>query len=236
MIALVSSTIFPPDLEVHGGTRTWLTGEQRLQQTRATVASLVAVGAREIVVADNSAERWLAGSEADLWPARVLRLSTPQFRNKGISELFLLRSALPVLPDGEPILKLSGRYRLTRDPSQELSGEDVVGRVERRRRQWLLSTRCYAVRDRATYARLLDLGLRELYAQATRIVGPRSLLRIIRNSLQPDGDEYPYDDPPVSIESVFGVLMRRGRFRFRALERLGVEGVLGHPTATPISE
>jgi hypothetical protein len=236
MIALVSSTVFPPREPIYDGPRSWLSGDARLQQTCETVRSLHALGAREIVVADNSGDGWRSGAEVELLPARVLRLATPQFRNKGISELHLLRAALPSLGDDEPILKISGRYTLSRDLCAQLDDHDVLGRIYRQGRQWSLSTRCYLVRDRETFAMLIDEAFRELYATPARIVGPRSLLRIVHNSLRPPRDEYPYDDPPVSIERAFGEVLRRRRFRFRSVERLGVEGVLGLQRGTYISE
>lgn len=227
MIALVSSTVFPPTQPGHDGPRTWLTDDERLEQTRRTVRSLVDVGARDIVIADNSGARWRPGTEADLHPARVLLVDTPQFRNKGISEMHMLRRVLEELPESEPVLKVSGRYRVTRDLCEVLGDHDVAARIHHHGRNWSMSTRCYAVRDRATYARLLDDAFREQYAWAARIVGPRSLLRIIRSSVRPSADRFPYDDPPGSIEGAWGRALQLGGYRVRAVDEIGVEGYAG---------
>ncbi len=112
MIAIVSSTIAPSALPSHDGTRTTFTPEQRLEHTRGTVASLVELGVNEIFIADNSAGGWLCGRERELAPARVLHFDHPPVRNKGIGEMWLLLGALPSLPEGLPILKISGRYRV----------------------------------------------------------------------------------------------------------------------------
>jgi hypothetical protein len=227
MIAVVSSTVAPSPLPGHDGPRTNLSFAQRLEHTRGTIASLVAAGVRDILVADNSPGSWLRDRVVELQPARVLHFDQPPVRNKGLGELWLLLGALPHLPADQPILKLSGRYRLAPDsPLLAAPAADVTVRVYGDH-QREISTRAYVLRDRAVAERAWSRMLDELYAAQARIVGPRSLLRLLRSSLRPDTDNYPYADPPLPIEIAAWRAIRHLGLSLHALDHLGVEGTLG---------
>jgi hypothetical protein len=229
MIAVVSSTVSPSTLPSHDGARTTLSPETRLEQTRGTVDSLLAAGISEIVVADNSPSRWLQERAASLAPARVVSLRQPPVRNKGIGELWLLLGCLEELPEDQPIMKISGRYRV--GPKTELAlraDDDVAAKVFGGSSSEEISTRCYLVRNRAVAGRLWGRTLDEMYAERSRIVGPRSLVRIVRNSLNPGADGFPYSDPnTISIEQAALVAIRRLGLRLNAVGNLDVEGTLG---------
>src|SRR5665213_2786107 len=144
MIAVVSSTIAPSAVPSHDGPRTTLSPEVRLEQTRGTVASLVALGATEIIISDNSPGDWLRERAAALAPARVLFLSQPPIRNKGIGELWLLLGALDALTDAQPILKISGRYRVGARTELSLrENDDVAAKAQGEGNLAEISTRCY---------------------------------------------------------------------------------------------
>ena len=238
MIAVVSSTVAPSSQPGHDGARTTLDPELRLEQTQATVSSLVALGATDILIVDNSPGQWLSDRATVLAPARVISLSHPAFRNKGIGELWLLRAALEALPDNQPILKLSGRYRI--GPRTELllrDEDDIVAKVYRDGRFGEISTRGYLVRDKSVASRLWMRSLDEVYAERTRIVGPRSLLRIVRNSLRPAEDTYPYADPNTfSLEQASFRAIRHLGLRLRQVSHLDVTGTLGSWINPSISE
>jgi hypothetical protein len=238
MIAVVSSTVAPSVLPSHDGKRTTLTPEVRLDQTRATVASLVALGATQIVIADNSAGSWLHERSSELQPAQVLHVSQPPVRNKGIGELWLLLGALDALEADTPILKISGRY--TVGPKTELTlgdGDDIVGKVSGEGLAAEISTRCYLLRDKAVAGRLWGRALDEMYAERSRIVGPRSMIRIIRNSFWPGEDAFPYSDPnTLSLEQASHRAVKHLGLRFRAVSNLDVEGTLGSWTNPRIKE
>jgi hypothetical protein len=229
MIAVVSSTISPSPRPGHDGARTTLSPETRLEQTRGTVASLVERGARDVLVADNSPGPWLREREGLLAPARVLHFNQPPIRNKGIGELWLLLAALEYLPEDEPLLKISGRYRVGPRTGLALrDGEDIAAKVYRHGRSEEISTRCYLVRNRAVAALLWERTLDEMYAARGRIVGPRSLMRIVRNSLRPHGDLFHYSDPDsISVEAAAFRAIRQLGLKLAPVDDMDVEGVLG---------
>lgn len=226
MIALISSTLCPPVTDCCDGPRSVFTHAERLAQTRLTVASLVALGFKRIVIADNSTE-WNSDIETALAPAEILRITVPSFRNKGLSELYLLLAAASRLPDDAPVVKISGRYSLDRNPLANLGEADIALKSDGfTERNGAMSTRAYGCRTVATFRRLLECTLNEAYAYPTRIVGPRSLLRILRASVFPHRDTFPYNDPPHSIERVMVRAIKRLRLRVHCVTPLGISGVL----------
>lgn len=238
MIAVVSSTVAPSTLPGHTGPRTNLAPEVRLEQTRATVDSLIAAGAREIVIADNSPGTWFSERAGIMSPARVVHLQQPAIRNKGIGELWLMQSILASLPEDEPILKISGRYCIGKGPTLSIAGdEDLVGKIYREGRSHSLSTRAYLLRNRAVAARFWNRSLDEIYAQSSRVVGLRSFMRIMRNSIRPRADDLSYSDPnTISLEMASYNAIRHLGLRLRAVENLGLEGRLGSYTNHEVRE
>jgi hypothetical protein len=238
MIAVVSSTVAPSTLPSHDGLRTTLTPELRLEQTCGTVASLVAMGTKEIIIADNSPGTWLRDRAAALAPARVLHLNQPPIKNKGIGELWLLLGALDSLADNVPILKISGRYRVGTATELSLSGDaDIAAKLHGDGASAEISTRCYLVRNRSVAGSLWERALDEIYAERSRIVGPRSLMRIIRNSIHPLTDNFRYADPnTLSVEQASLRAIRRLGLRLRPVANLDVEGVLGSWTNPLVRE
>jgi hypothetical protein len=226
VIAVVSSTLFPSDDPIYGNRRSALTSEERIRQTQASVESLVRCGYGPIFIADNSVGGWRPETDAQLAPAQVHRFpSAYQFRNKGLSELFLLLQMVDELPPDEPLLKLSGRYSVRDNISAQLNGADVAAFWDPVNGG--ISTRCYMLRDRTVFKRLLEDTLNEEYGHATRISGPRSLVRIIRNSIRPAEDDSRYFDPPDSIEQAAARALARRGYRVQRLPALGVDGVVG---------
>jgi hypothetical protein len=202
--------------------------EERLEQTVETLASLARAGIEEIYLADNSGENWVAGTEDALKPARVYVYDQHQFQNKGISEIYLLLSVLRHLPERTPILKISGRYHLSDGLKFGLDESDVAAKfISDAGTQTWMSTRCYMVKDREVYERFLKDTLRDLYGYAARIVGPGSLLRILRNSLFPARDDAPYHDPVQPIEVAAARALKKAKYKVKKVETLGIQGVTG---------
>lgn len=226
MIALISSTITPPASDCYDGARSRFTPTERLEQTRASVGSLAALGFRQIVIADNGVPLDEA-ARAALQPAIVRHIPTTQFRNKGLSELFLLRDAAASIPGDLPLVKLSGRYLLTKNPLESLGSADFVVRSENfSARRGAISSRAYACRDAATFRRLIARTLDEAFAYSHRIVGPGSLWRRLQITLNPRSDTFPYADPPHSIEFLLARAAKLLRLRVAVVRQLGVRGTM----------
>lgn len=205
--------------------RSVFTPEQRLEQTVATVRSLVACGVHDVLIADNSGTRWRPEAAERLYPARMLLIETFPYANKGISELQLLIRAASEVAPGTPVLKVSGRYEVSQLPQMDLKRADITSKVVGRgRNRGQMSTRCYYAKDREALLRFTKSTLRETYAYWHRVVGWRSFARLIKSSIDPASDTYPYDDPRVSIESAAANVLRRGLFTHQPLADLRVRG------------
>lgn len=196
--------------------------EERLEQTRRTVDSLAANGFADIYIADNSGDNWVAGTEDRLSPAKVYRFSHYQFRNRGISEIYMLLEVLEALPADTPILKISGRYTLKKNIADQLGQADVAAKWYENDKG--ISTRCYMVRDKQLYRKFLEDTLNEVYGHAARVVGPRSLVRIVTNSLFPGADNEAYFDPTWSIEDASARALLRKPYVLCRLPELSLEG------------
>jgi hypothetical protein len=227
MLAVISSCLAPSPQPGHDGLRTNIPTETRIAQTVQSVTSLERLGFDEIYLADNSAEAPSANIIAQLAPARVFHFAHFPYRNKGVAEAHLLLALLPRLPEAKPIMKLSGRYRASIDLCAKLGGADLAGLFSGEGRVENLSTRAYAVRDRDFFQRLLLGTLDELYATPWRVVGPRSLLSLLRRVVMPRSDNYPYSDPLCSLEISAARWLERHQIAVTRLEKIGVEGVIG---------
>jgi hypothetical protein len=235
MIAIVSSTLAPSAAPSHDGPRTNIEHSVRIDQTVETVCSLRDLGFSQIFIGDNSPIPPPADVLARLAPAVLYWYGHYPYRNKGLAEAFLLAALCDRLPDGAPIMKISGRYRASRNLVKELGDADLAGRFSPARVSEL-STRAYAVRDR-NFLRALMLGaLDEMYAAPWRVVGPRSLLSLARKILIRPNDPFPYSDPPGGLEIAAVRWLVKQKATVRKLDELGVEGVLGSWINPPVKE
>lgn len=224
MLGIITSTIFPSDVYMYGGSRTLYTPAERLAQTQETVRSLINIGIDDIYLADNSGDEWIEGTEVKLAPSKVYRFNHQhQYQNKGISEVHLLLLLLKHLPPGVPILKISGRYVIKKDIKDRLGDADLAVKMGDK----TISTASYIVKNKDVYEDFLQGILHALYGYTTHVVGLRSLLRIIKNSVKPHADEYRYQDPPISIEFAAREVLRRNKFKYVDLGIMGVKGVAG---------
>jgi hypothetical protein len=228
IIAVISSTIYPPNSPTHDGQRTWSCPKSRIEQTQKTIESLLHLGISEIYLADNSGENWIVNSEKFFEPAKVYVFKHYQYKNKGISELYLLLSILDFLPSNTSILKISGRYTLNKNIASELGDADLAVKIYNYNfLNSAISTRCYLVKNKDIYAFFLKRTLREIYAYPSRIVGLRSLLKIFYNSLFVSQDDYPYEDPRGSIESAAARAIKIFNYRVNKIETLSINGFIG---------
>lgn len=237
MIGVVTSTIFPPSTGIYDGRRSYFSPEERLAQTQQTIQSLLEAGISSVLLFDNSGESWIKGTENLLKSASVHLLNTYQYKNKGISELYLLLEAMGSLPPDVPILKISGRYILCGGGNFDLGGADILCKIYKQSHSHRsMSTRCYVVRNRDTYQSFIGQVLRELFGYQARIVGPRSFYRIVKNSITPGAVDYPYEDPAHSIEDACAQVLKSYKYKVKQVERLGVEGLVATEGVTKISE
>ena len=236
MIGLVSSTLFPSAKPTLEGARSAFSPDERIAQTRQTLESLRRAGIERIFVADNSDASHASRANEALPGAQVLSLPCHPFPNRGLNELILLLSALPSVPAGEPVLKISGRYRLAPSFSlPEWNGARAIFKgYDFQSSRGRVSTRCYAVKERDLLEPLLELALTELFVRPYRVVGPRSFARALAGADPTD----PRLGPTTSIEFAMACALKRGRLPVRIVDgAIGLEGeVAGVPTRDPVSE
>jgi hypothetical protein len=221
MLALISSTIFPPPVTNHRTLyRGTLAPEKRIEQTKETIRSLVDLGYKEIYLLDNSGVRWLEGTDAELSPARVFKFNHFQFENKGLSELYMLLAGVQLLPDNEPIFKISGRYVIGKREDETLfSRYDVLCRHDGNN----MTTRAYYVKNRKVLESLLLLTLERMYSQGARVVGPKSLLKFLKNNFAPALEDRAYLEPEVMIEkSMFECIKKK--YKYLSIGEIGLSG------------
>lgn len=229
MIAIVTSSIFPSTTPLKcGQARTVFSCTERLAQTQETIRSLLDLGIESIFLFDNSGKNWEPGTEQFIKPA-VLHLSDSYiYENKGVSELQMLLHGIDQIPDGEPLIKISGRYMLKRLAVLDSNDWELAGRPYwKGSRIENISTRAYYVRRRSVYKRLLEDAIREVFAYPGRVVGFRSFLRVAQNAIKPNLS-FPYEDPHFAIENALATLVNRKKYKFLPLARLHVEGLFGN--------
>lgn len=228
MIAIISSTIYPPISVTRDDIpRTWISSEIRLEQTKRTIKSLLDLGISDIYLADNSGKNWINTTQDLLEPAKVFIFDHHQYLNKGISEIYLLLSILEFIPTNTPILKISGRYTLNRNLFNDVNNFDLAAKIYKNGLfKSSMSTRCYQVNNKDTYETFLRRILCEIYGYSSKIVGLRSFARIIYNSIFLDRDVYPYHDPKCSIESAAARVLKIYNYQVHEMESLGLEGYI----------
>lgn len=225
MIAVISSTIAPPPILTYDGQRSFISPEERLNQTKKTIQSLQNVGINEIYLGDNSGEYWSEKFKEQLSPAKVFVFGHYQFQNRGISELFLLKSLVPHLPEGKPIVKISGRYILKKDLSAHLKDADLAVKGWKFHSSYRsMSTCCYAVKNKDVFDLFIQRTLREMYAYPSRIIGPRSFFQVILNAFFSSKESFPYEDPPGSIEAASARVIKNYSYQVTQIDELGIEG------------
>lgn len=221
MIALITSTIHPPNEPIYGEMRSRFTPETRLAQTQRTVASLITAGITSIVIADNSVREFERDEIERLGRVRLLQYHQFPFKNKGISEAYLVLSAVRELPDEEQILKISGRYEIA--GALDLGDNDLGVKFDEDQRG--ISTRAYMARNRVILEQFLRASLQEMFRFPFRIVGPRSFFRVLRNSVSAH-DSYCYYDPTIGLETAAAEAIKRGDWRVKSFPHLGISGKL----------
>jgi hypothetical protein len=235
VIGLVTSTLYPAATPTLCGPRSAFAPAERVAQTKQTLASLRAAGIDDILLADNSDTRHGPSIRREFADVEVMHRPDFPFANRGIGEALLMLAALDRLPDDRGIVKLSGRYRLNGafGVPDWASFAGVFRGYGFGGRRGTVSTRCYIAHDRAVLRRWLLATLAEMYAYPMRVVGPRSLLRALRDGFGGTAPSSP-DEPTTSIEFALARVLRTTRAPIKLVAPIGVEGELagvGEPTA-----
>src|SRR6185295_9807506 len=166
VIGLVTSTLYPSDVPTLCGPRSFFAPEERIAQTKATIASLRAAGIDDILLADNSEGRHRDGVTRAFAGVEIMHRPDFPFANRGIGEALLLLAALERCPADRGIVKISGRYRLNSafGVPDWASFAGVFRGYRFGERHGTVSTRCYIARDRSVLRQWLVATLAEMYA------------------------------------------------------------------------
>jgi len=219
MIAIVTSCIKP--IEPKDLTKSFVSLEEREQQTVYTLQRLKEIGFELIILADNSDDYDYLRLGLAIDGVKVIHFRQYQFPNKGINEILMLLSVLDEVPTDTPIFKISGRYFPAKGflPSMDLNTDFKVrgglkGKVPS------ISTRAYFVRNKQVYENFLLYSLNEVYSYSYRIVGLRSLLNFIREFFKPSLRTNSH----IAIEFACGRVLQKGHFTYERVEKLHIKG------------
>ncbi|GAA4084418.1 hypothetical protein [Mucilaginibacter panaciglaebae] len=222
MIAIVSSTIKP--ITSPARSTSFYTYEERLAQTKFTLLRLRDCGFTKIFFVDNSPfldKSQLQNMLADFPEVEVHHLLQYQFQNKGINELLLLLYLIEYLPPNEQIFKISGRYYPTDEFKKPDFADFAVKKYYHARKNNSISTRGYWVKDAETLHRFLIDCLYEHFAYSERIVGLRSLARILFRKKDKTTPHF-----SISIEFAAEHVLRSGGYHATFIDKLGIEGLI----------
>ncbi|MEO6852040.1 MAG: hypothetical protein ABI203_06690 [Mucilaginibacter sp.] len=233
MIAVVSSTIKPAPNDQRSVS--CYPFEERLKQTKLTLAGLRDCGFKSIFLVDNSAS--MDGHEleallSDFPEVNIYHLQQYQFLNKGVNELLMMLFLIQYLPPNENIFKISGRYYPGDKFKRPNFADFAVKDYQYRMKNGTISTRGYWVKDAGTYHRFLLSCMDELFAYPERITGLKSLFRLL--FVKKDV----VDDPlNISIEFAAANVLKAGKYKVSLLDAIGIEGyIAGYEPNKKITE
>jgi hypothetical protein len=227
MIAIITSTIFPQPATQNSAYRATIKSEDRLNQTIETISSLTKNGVNKILLLDNSHNQLDQQTIDLLSPATVYTFNMFQFKNKGLTELHMLLAGLKYIPDDVEIFKISGRYQINKISVSDSQIWDFMGKYSKETKT--ISTRAYYFKNKAIYEKALLLALNYIYAYQHKIVGPKSLIKIIKNAFKPDLNKLFYESS-ISIERGIGEAIANLNLNVENLDQLNISGVSGNPT------
>lgn len=224
MIAIITSTIFPAPATTTTSYRGSIDYQDRLMQTVETIKSLVDLQFSAIYLFDNSGFNWEETVENQLSPAKIIKFNMFQFDNKGLSELYMLLHGLSVIPNDIPILKISGRYILEQKLNDELLKKvDFAGKFN----PDTISTRAYYFKTREAMQNVLYVALNNMYAYKHKIVGFRSLFKVMQNAFFDNGQSSFYDTT-ISIERGMFNAIKKLKLKTQHMPVIHVSGISGH--------
>ena len=219
MIAIVTSCIKP--IQSQDLIKSFVSLEEREQQTAYTLQRLKEIGFKLIILADNSDAYDYSRLGSAIDGVKVVHFRQYQFPNKGINEILMLLSVLDEIPANTSIFKISGRYFPTESflSNMDLNADFKVrggfkGKVP------TITTRAYFVRNKQIYEDFLLYSLNEVHSYNYRIVGLRSFLNFIKEFFRPSLRATSH----IAIEFACGRVLKKGHFTYQQVEKLHIKG------------
>ena len=136
----------------------------------------------------------------------------------------MLLHGLNIIPVGVPILKISGRYVLKQTVNEELFKEvQFAGKFN----PDTISTRAYYFSSKEVMQNVLYVALNNMYAFKHKIVGFRSLFKVVQNAFF-DNKTASYYDTTISIERGMFNAIKKLKLKTHHMPVIHVSGVSGH--------
>ncbi|MDO1449792.1 hypothetical protein Q0590_26170 [Rhodocytophaga aerolata] len=225
MIAIITSTLYPPSKPIFNQPRSSFTPNERITQTKQTILSLKEKGIKDIWLLDNSDSCKYYIIKDIFKEINVLLFDNYQFDNRGLSEIFLILNSLKYLPEDTTILKLSGRYKLNENfvINDVYDNWSVVVRgYNIGKNNEMISTRCYVVKNKLIYEELLLKTLTEMYRYPMRMVGLLSILKYFQKLYNPIYEK----ETSCSVEFAFSKVLKDNSYSTRFVKEIGLEGFI----------
>lgn len=222
MIALITSTLFPPEKSIFGTPRTAFSPQERIEQTAKTIASLKQAGIDVIYLADNSDRSFHEQIHGLFSDIQILTFDDYQFNNRGVNEAILLLNSLKYLPEDQEILKISGRYRLNRHFTKpdQIYSDFIFRGYNYHNKNGVVSTRCYFAKNRQILEQVLLRTLNVMYIYPTKLKGPRSFINIVRRLFKSEV----FAETSISIEMAMALTLKMMTCKVDLVEKMGLEG------------
>ena len=220
MIAVVTSTLKP--LNQNGKSFSFYSFEERLEQTKKTLSGLNDAGFDKIFLIDNSPgldQLQLQNLLKDFTTVTVHHIRQYQFINKGINELLMLLYMVEFLPVDQAIFKISGRYYPSAGFQKPDFDDFALRSYHYSKRTGTVSTRAYWIKNAAVFHTFLLRCLNEIFAYPERIVGIKSLFRVLFTKR--------HNEPlNISIEFAAANVLKTNYYQIKLLDHIGIEGLI----------
>ncbi|KIA95109.1 hypothetical protein OC25_07155 [Pedobacter kyungheensis] len=223
MIAIVSSCLYPEEKKGESK-RSHFTREERERQTISTLRALENCNFSQIILVDNSVSTNLDVINSACKAVQVIHVKQYQFINKGINEFLMLLAILDILPENEPIFKISARY-LPNENFKANFDEAYDFKVKPYHlgtKSSSISTRGYFVRNKHIYEDFLLKTLNETFSYEQRVVGIRSLINFVKQFLKPV-----FNVPRgASVEFAGARVLKYAGYHTEYVDKLGISGTI----------
>ncbi len=222
MIAIISSCLYPEEND--GIKRSHFTNEERVEQTLLTISALENFQFSQIILVDNSAIANFDAIKSAFEKVTIVHTKQYQFKNKGVNEFLMLLAVVRNLPDNEPIFKISGRYLPNENFSTlfETAYDFKVRAYNLGTKKFSISTRGYFVRNKEIYEDFLLKTLHETYLYPQRVVGFRSFVNFLKQTLSPNLNS----TVTTSVEFAGSRMLKYSNYNVQYIEEIGINGVI----------